>query len=162
MCVWCGGVPLGDLNERYCGLFHAYSELTWLADNLQGLWAQELDGLDDVAAWNFLDGLLFGHHGDVPVADDRSIEECQRDSKRWGCFSFLTNWGEQFDGYKSFILCPPGEYARILSRSVTPPSVSGFSITRTGFKLATAGFAKWFELESLRLGIPAIQTNEKR
>lgn len=55
MCIWCCGISLGDLNERYCGLFHAYSELTWLADNLDGLWAPELEGLDDVAVWNFLD-----------------------------------------------------------------------------------------------------------
>lgn len=60
MCVWCRGVPLGDLENRYCAVGLACCEFTWLADNLERLWADELVGLDDVAAWNFLDGLLWG------------------------------------------------------------------------------------------------------
>lgn len=65
MCVWCQGVVLGDITDLHCGLYGAYSSFRWLASNLNELWAPELVGLDDVAVWNFLDGLLYGYHGDV-------------------------------------------------------------------------------------------------
>jgi hypothetical protein len=66
MCVWCRGVPLGERGERYCGLYPAYRKFAWLADNLGRLWAAELEGLDDVSAWNVLDGLLYGCAGPRP------------------------------------------------------------------------------------------------
>jgi hypothetical protein len=156
MCVWCRGVPLGNVNNPYCGLYHAYCEFAWLADNLGSLWADEFTGLDDVGAWNFLDGLLYGYHGDVELADVSTLEECDRDALRWGRFNFLTNWGEQFDGYKSFLLCPPGDSARILSRRLPPQMGRGVSVSRFGFESAAAGFARWFEAESVRLGVPCI------
>jgi hypothetical protein len=160
MCVWCRGIPLGKLDDPYCGLYHAYSEFAWLADNLGSLWADELAGLDDVAAWNFLDGLLYGYHGDVELADARTLDECHRDAVRWGRFNFLTNWGEQFDGYKSFLLCPPGESARILCRRLPAHMGRGVSVSRRGFTVAAAGFARWFEAESARLGVPCIRPAE--
>ncbi len=154
MCVWCCGVPLGKLGERYCGLYLAYSEIAWLADNLGRVWADELSGLDDVAAWNFLDGLLYGYHGDVELADTRTLAELRHDAVRWGRFNFLTNWGEQFDGYKSFLLCPPGGSARVLSQRLPPHMGCGVSVSRQGLASASAGFATWFESESGRLGVP--------
>jgi hypothetical protein len=153
MCVWSRGIPLGDLEDRYCGLYHAYSEFAWLADNLVSLWSEELAGLDDVAAWNFLDGLLYGYHGDVEWADTRTLAEARRDAVRWGRFNFLTNWGEQFDGYKSFLLCPPGDSARVLSRRLPPHMGRGVSVSRQALVTAAAGFAEWFESESRRLGV---------
>ncbi len=152
MCVWCCGVPLGDLGNRSCGLYHSYSEFAWLADNLGNLWADELAGLDDVAAWNFLDGRLYGYHGEVELADACTLDECRRDAERWGRFNFLTNWGEQFDGFKSFLLCPPGASARILSQRLPSHMGRGVSVSRQSLTSAAAGFAAWFESE--RLSIP--------
>src|SRR5438128_886855 len=77
MCVWCRGVPLGDIENRQCGLYGAYCGFREVASRIDRLWAKELDGLDDVAAWNHLDGLLYGYHGDVELADNRTLEECQ-------------------------------------------------------------------------------------
>jgi hypothetical protein len=161
MCVWCRGVSLGNLDDRYCALYPAYFEFGWLADNLGSLWAEGLAGLDDVTAWNFLDGLLYGYHGDVEVPDARTPAECRRDVVRWGRFNFLTNWGEQFDGYKSFLLCPPGESARILSRRLPAQMGRGVSVSRRGFAAAAAAFARWFEAECKRLGVPCIRPAER-
>lgn len=154
MCVWCRGVQLGDLDKRYCGLHLAYGELAWLTDNVSGLWADELVGLDDVAAWNFLDGLLYGYHGEVETEDSRMLVQCRLDAARWGRFNFLTNWGEQFDGYKSFLLCPPGDSIRVLSRRLPPHMGRGVSVSWPGFVTAVSGFVAWFESESARLGVP--------
>ena len=154
MRVWCRGVALGNVGKRYCGLHHAYTSFGWLASHLDELWAPELAGLDDVAAWNFLDGLLYGYHGDVEVPDDRTVEQCRADAAAWGRFDFLTNWGEQFDGFKAFILCPPGGPVRILSRRLPEHMGRGVLVSPAGFRVAAGGFTHWFREESRRLGIP--------
>ena len=154
MCVWCRAVALGDIGDTHCGIDHAYVEFAWLVDNLNRLWADELVGLDDVAAWNFLDGILYGYHGDIELAEDCALDDLRRDSARWGWFDFLTNWGEQFDGYKSFLLCPPGDMARVLSDRLPPGMGLGVAVSRRGLIDAASGFVAWFESESQRLGVP--------
>jgi hypothetical protein len=152
MCIWCREVPLGHIEDRHCALYGAYDALGRLASVIDHLWAEELAGLDDVAAWNLLDGLLYGYHGDVEVPDDRTVEQCGRDWGMWGRFNFLTNWGEQFDGYKSFIMCPPGGPVRILCRSLPPKMGLSVQVSRDAFVAASEGFVRWFEQEELRLG----------
>ena len=148
MCVWCFGIALGDLDDRHCGLDGAYLEFDWLRLNLDSLWDDELRGFDDLATWNFLDGLLYGYHGDTELLDDRTLEQSRRDDARWHRFNFLTNWGEQFDGYKSFLVCPPGEYARVLSRRLPSHLGLGVSVTRRGIVSAATEFTQWFETVS--------------
>lgn len=154
MCIWCRGVPLGDIADQHCALYHSYRSFDWLVSRLDELWTPELAGLDDVAAWNLLDGLLYGYHGDVEVPDDRTLEQSRADAAAWGRFDFLTNWGEQFDGYKAFILRQPGGPVRILSRRLPEQMGRGVLVSPSGFRVAAGGFARWFEEESRRLGVP--------
>ena len=153
MRVWCGGVPLGNINNSHCALLHSFTEFVWLATNLDSLWTTQLQGLHELAAWNFLDGLLYGYHDEIELQDDRTLEECQRDAEVWGKFNFLTNWGEQFDGYKSFLICPPGDVARVLFRRLSDGARS-VQVSKRGFVAAAEGFAQWFDIESKRLGVP--------
>ena len=150
MCVWCRGISLGDITERHCGFSSAYSGFVWLASNLDRLWAVEFEALDDVALWNFLDGILYGYHGLVELQDDRTVEECQRDSNMWHHYDFLTNWDEQFDGYKAFIVCPPGGEICILSRDSSEKMCRAI-VSRDGFLAAVDGFKRWYDGEELRL-----------
>ena len=151
MCVWCRGVPLGDITERQCALYPAYCEFLPLPSLLEELWSPELEGLGDLDAWNLLDGLLYGYHGDVEVTDDRSLEQCQADWSAWGKFNFLTNWGEQFDGHKSFLVCPPGGPVRILSRRLPTALGLGVDVTIEAVIKASHEFVRWFEEEEHRL-----------
>jgi hypothetical protein len=153
MCVWCRGVALGDLSDLHCALYPAYCSFRWLPGHLDDLWADEFIGLGAVAAWNFLDGLLYGYHGDVEVPDDRTVEECQADSLRWSRHNFLTNWGEQFDCCKAFVLSPPGGSVRILYRR-RREAVQMAEVSRSGLVAASAGFVQWFETQELRLRGP--------
>lgn len=148
MCVWCRGVALGDINLRHCGLYVAYSAFDWLSANLYSLWADELAGLDNLATWNFLDRLLYGYHEGREIPDDRTVR-C--DWTVWGRFNFLTNWGEQFDGFKAFILCPPGGPVRILSARFPEHMGRGVQVSPNGVMTAAEAFARWFEREELRL-----------
>ena len=153
MAVWCRGVALGDAGERFCALHHAYGGLRRVSAHLDELWAPDLAGLDDGAAWNLLDGLLYSYHGEVETPDDRSLEQCQADAVAWGRFDFLTNWGEPFDGCKAFLLHPPGGPLRALYRTRTGHP-SGVRVSPAGFREAVGGFAHWFERRSQRLGVP--------
>lgn len=153
MCLWCASFPLGDIDERYYGIGHAYSELRWLALNYQNLWAEELAFLDDLRQLNFLDAILYGYCNGVELPETPTLLSLRSDS-HWNRFNFFTNWGEPFDGYKAFLICPPGEPIKALSRAF--PEVAGFgvSVSRQGFETAIQGFTQWFENESKRLGIP--------
>lgn len=151
--VWCRGVALGNLGEPHCVLYHAYCALGWTASHMGELWAPELAGLDDEAAWNLLDGLLYGYHGEVEAADDRSVEQCRADAAAWGRFDFLTNWGEPFDGWKAFILHPPGGPIRVLHRGPSGRRCRA-EVSPAGFRDAVGGFTHWFEGQSRRLGVP--------
>lgn len=152
MRVWCGGHALGDIDDRQCALYPSYGVFDWMVAHLEELWDDALNGLDDLATWNFLDGALYGYHGDVEIEDDRSLDEMTRDAHRFGKFDFLTNWGEQFDGgYKSFIIHPPDRPLRVLSRAF-PMSVGlGVNISRMGFVRASQAFVEWFKDQERRL-----------
>lgn len=150
MCVWCNGVPLGDLANGYCALFPAYHSFRWLLSNLSSLWEPELAGLSDAETWNVLDGLLYGFHGDEELRDDRPIERLRADWAAWNKFNFLTNWGEQFDGCKSFTFCPPGEPVRILYR-YTDGQRRGVTVSRAAIVSASDQFVQWFERHESRL-----------
>jgi hypothetical protein len=151
MCIWCRGEPLGNLSEPYCGLGAAAYEFRWLRCHLTDLWDECLEGLDDRDANDFLDGLLYGYRGGVEIEDERTSEEMNRDATRFSKFNFLTNWGEQFDGYKSFILCPPAQPVRILSRHL-PDRMNGVAVvTREGLLSAVEDFLRWFDEQEKRL-----------
>lgn len=153
MCLWCAGFPLGDLDKRYCGIAHAYDELRWRALQYGELWGDELASLDDLGQLNFLDDILYGYCDEVELPETPELMTLQSDN-RWTRFNFLTNWGEQFDGYKSFLVCPPGEPIKILSRAFPESARFAVSVPRQGFVTAINGFSNWFEAESHRLGVP--------
>ncbi|NGZ84922.1 hypothetical protein [Duganella aceris] len=113
MRIWCEGTEIGDYSDEHCGLFDAYAGFRELRGLLAWNWMSEFNGLSDKDLWDFLDGALFGYHGDVELHDSRTIDECRADWVRYGKFSFLTNWGEQFDkNGKSFIVCSPDGVVR--------------------------------------------------
>ncbi|AUX22851.1 uncharacterized protein SOCEGT47_033670 [Sorangium cellulosum] len=92
------------------------------------------------------------HRGDVEAPDARTAEEHRRDSTFWSAHDFLTGWGEQFNGCKAFILCPPDGAVRILSRELPGPMGRGVEVSRAGLVAAIEGFTRWFEQQARRLG----------
>jgi hypothetical protein len=112
----------------------------------------EFNGLSDKDLWDLLDGALFGYHGDVELHDSRTIDECRADWVRYGKFSFLTNWGEQFDkNGKSFIVCSPDGVVRILNRSIGNSSDFSSEVPLAEAIAVIQKFLDWFQGESSRL-----------
>jgi hypothetical protein len=143
MCLWANDIALGDIKETNCWLNPVRDSLVELIDRLDDQWSDAFVGLDDIALWNVLDGLLYGYHGDVELLDERTTEECTRDGEIWGRFDFLTNWSELFDGYKAFLVCPSATGVVILAR--TPSGARHrLELTRDGLVRAVREFDLWF------------------
>jgi hypothetical protein len=154
MRVWCQGVALGDFSEPYCALYPAYMEFKNLLFTLPSLWKSEFEGLNDEALSNRLDELLFGCHGDIVIEDERTLEQCQNDAEEYTRFTFLTNWGEQFDGFgKSFIFCKGDGIVRVINHQSVGAIVGMkcFEAPIDEVIGAISGFVEWFNNESLRL-----------
>ncbi len=154
MRVWCAGKEIGDFSEEHCGLSVAYEAFKTLEQALSSLWTDEFEHLTDVGLWNVLDGELFGYHGDVELDDSRTVEECREAWSRFGQFSFLTNWGEQFDrDGKSFIVCRPDGTVRVLNRVLAKPPDLSCETPLAEVLGAIRQFISWFELEAKRLSL---------
>jgi len=100
---------------------------------------------------DFLDGLLYGYHGDVEMPDDRTVEECARDWAVWGCFNFLTTSGESFNECKAFIMYPPGGPVHILYRQWPERMTRSVQVSRDGVMVTAEGFTRWFQEQAQRL-----------
>ncbi|CAE6765210.1 hypothetical protein [Paraburkholderia nemoris] len=147
MRVWCAGISIGDFSNPRCSLYPAYLGFSQLAAALPNLWLNDLGGLSDEHLMDRLDGLLYGARGDQVLEDDgRTVAACERDWEKYGMFNFLTNWGEQFDREgKSFILCPPAQPVKVLTR---PPGIDRVLSLHASMPTVTEAihmFLRWFE-----------------
>ncbi len=153
MCIWVGGVSIGDIDDPNCGLLPAYDGFREVCNDLNTLWSPKFDSMGDVEIWNFLDGLLYGCHGDIEVEDDRSLEQMQSDWREFGRFNFLTNWGEMFDrGGKSFLLKIPEGKLRVLNLHLPFNNQIGVNCTEFSFRKASSGFINWHSEQEIALG----------
>jgi hypothetical protein len=152
MRVWCQGETIGDLNEPFCALYPAYLGFRDLLITLPTLSWAGIENMTNGDIWNFLDGLLYGYHGDIQIQDDRALERMQEDADIYGKFNFLTNWGEQFDRRgKSFIYCADGDKVTILNRSLWSEHGLALHTIRQALPFAISLFLVWFEEEAQRL-----------
>jgi hypothetical protein len=143
MCVWCRGIALGDIEDTHCSLYLAACSFKWVAGHLDELWDERLVGLDDINALAFLDAAYYGD-------DDRTTAQLAEDARRYGKFNFLTNWGEQFDGVKAFLICSPEGSLRIVYQLLDGTRGSA-EVTKAGFVAAAKAFVHWFGEQSERL-----------
>jgi hypothetical protein len=147
LCVWVAGHRIGNYDEPHCGLGGPCAHFKETCGELNDLWDDEFANMADVELWNFLDGLLYGYHGNVELDDDlRSMDEILQDSSRYSKFNFLTNWGEMFDrGGKSFILKQPGGMLKVLNFDYEKNSANAYVCSEFSFRLAIKDFAAWYD-----------------
>jgi hypothetical protein len=151
MCIWCDGVSIGDINEEHCGLV-AFYNLASLAATIDDLWLQEFNELNDLDLWNYLDGILYGYHGDIQIDDNRTLAQVTADSSKYSRFNFLTNWGEMFDqDGKSFIFHHPEGKIKILNRHLPASKSISVSTSKEAFVLAISDAFSWFHHEQIML-----------
>ena len=99
---------------------------------------------------------LYGYRGEVEIPDDRTLDELDLASVRYGKFDFLSNWGEPFNGYKCFLMRPSSDQIPILSRQF-PASVGlALRVGKMGVLDGSQKFVRWFEAQEARLRGPVI------
>ena len=93
-------VRLGDIRENHCSLFDAADHFRDLPPIIGTFWDASFTGLSDAEIFALIDDALY-------IGTDSNWQ-------RYGRFDFLTNTGEQFDGFKTFIVCRPDQRVHIL------------------------------------------------
>ena len=150
MCAWCGGERLGDIDENEF-LFHVGQCIKGLVETLHKRMHEDVDGLSDSEAFEFLDAKLYSGRGSVPAVITSGFEEqADKDWQRFSGFNFLTNWGEQFDYVKGYLLNNGDGTLRVLyekynrwTRTWTMPMA--VRATEQGLREAAAGFLAWLQ-----------------
>ena len=134
MCLHLQGLVLGRSDEQNCSLFHAVARITEISAGLSSQWDERFAGHSDEEVFSWIDAVLYT--GEIEGPDD----ELQR-------FDFLTNTGEQFDNYKSFVFClPEGEVCMPFSG---PDGVVRTARVRAEeFRKVASELERWFRNET--------------
>jgi hypothetical protein len=121
----------------------------WLPDR----WDPAFEGLSGYQLYETLEGATLAEMADEghPVPAEWT-GPLRRDLDRWR-FHFLVNWGEQFDGYSAFLVCPPTGRPLVLSNRFED-LFGAVEVSREGLLGAAGQFVRWFEAESTWLGNP--------
>ena len=160
MCVRIGPVILGDFSDEHCGLYGAYCGFKELLNTKTRLWDASFDGLSREQIHDLVRNAIYGD-------DDRAMEAVVADSQQYRRFDFLTNWGEQFDGFASVIIQENATTTTILhrphsafARQRSPGPFVVAICTTIGFRNACAGLVEWFDLEAARLTLDEGRTTQ--
>lgn len=133
MCLHMQGVTIGNPLEADCSLFHAVERIAEVATDLTELWDgrfAEHTG-EEIFAW--LDAILYS--GEIEASKDEVAR-----------FDFLTNTGEQFDGFKTFIYCTPDDAVCVLFRD-RDDIVRTATCTGIEFRAVAAQLEQWFRTQ---------------
>jgi hypothetical protein len=124
------GTRIGDILEEDCSLFHAADKLREIFAPITNYWDESFNGLSDREIFSLLDDALY-------IGGDSQWE-------RYGRFDFLTNTGEQFDNFKTFIMCRPDQHVLILYQAPDDSLGSG-SCSLQLFCQTARAFVQWFD-----------------
>jgi hypothetical protein len=134
---------LGDFSEPACMLNVTAAHLVDVLRTLPELDEAALSDLADDALYELLDVAIYRD-------DARTAERVIADSKKYSKFDFLTNGGESFDHFKSFIEVSNGQ-VRILFSELSGHPVAA-RVDRATFVATVSAFLSWIEREAQNVG----------
>lgn len=140
MCIYIQGRQLGDIRENHSSLFHAVDRFRELQTTIEALWDQSFGVMSDAEIFSTIDRALYGSN-DHPDWD------------RYGRFDFLTNTGEPFDNFKTFIICRPNVSVHVLYR-LPSGTVGSAACPVQSFSSAAASFVSWFDEQVRNIAPP--------
>ena len=138
MCVFVGGLRLGNLQEEHCSLFHAVERIAEVAGSLPQLCDARFSATEPEVVFAYLDRELY-------VGHERSAENLHR-------FDFLTNTGEQFEGEKSFVYVQSDGNVRILMQRGDGP-VTSAACDPASLRHVAAELVVWFHRQVQPTGV---------
>jgi hypothetical protein len=139
------GTRLGNNRENHCSLFHAVDQIRHFSAHLEDKWDQAFDGLSD---------------GDIFRIIDRSCYtgDIDEDYPDYSGFDFLTNTGEQFDDYKTFLVCPPGGKVHVLYQ-MRDETIGSACCSIADFRSTSEDFVRWFDVQVKNVSPPYYPIN---
>ena len=154
--VWIRGCPLGDLDDWGCWLRPPMEHFVDAVNALDRRWHEVLatlgpeDRFDRLDRWFYAarrgQCLAAGLDDDARAQLDQAIE-----SELAACPiqdpTFLTNSSEAFDGFKAFLLRPPGACVQVLWLREGSPMVHSSEFGAAEFENVVRRFAAWVQLE---------------
>ena len=138
MCIIVGGQQLGDFNEPACMLNVTEGHLQAVLRRLSNLFDPAFDELADVALYRLLSRALY-------ESDERTSEQVAADAERYFKFDFLTNGGESFDRFRSFICLSKGRVKILFADASDVPIVA--NVEAEYFAETVAAFLSWLSAE---------------
>lgn len=147
MCVWIGGLRLGDLDVPACMLNVTAARLDGVIGRLSDLADPALEDLTDSQLYELLDKAIYRDDQQTPA-------QVAADAERFFKFDFLTNGGESFDGFKSFITGGSG-HVRILFVGLGSERV-GARLDAVAFVATVTAFLGWLRAEAKNAGQPVV------
>jgi hypothetical protein len=139
MALHIAGVTIGDVNEDHCSLAHAADVLRVLVGSIGSVWDRSFEDHSDAEIFALLDRELYVDYGQ----SEKDIETAQR---RYGRFDFLTNTGEQFDNFKTFLYAHPSGSVHILYQKPNG-SIGAAECRIDSFVAASKAFLQWFDAQ---------------
>ncbi len=161
MRIHVGDLKLGDFSDAHCALDPSYRHFESLTCDHVPLWDNSFNGLTLEQIHDLVRHAIYGD-------DDRTISAVRNDARRYGRYDFLTNWGEQFDGYASVIVQRDWNTVTVMHK----PSQDGpphrrlggdFLIadcTYAGFIGAANQLVRWFDAETKRLTLEEAEPSD--
>jgi hypothetical protein len=139
MCIDIQGVRLGDIRENHCSLYDATDRLRTAYPIIDSFWDASFLGLSDAEIFFALEQALYLSN--------------PSDWERFGRFDFLTNTGEQFDGFKTYLVCRPGGRVHILYDRFKDDGIGSASCSAMTFRRVASSYVDWFD-EQVRNTVP--------
>ncbi|TVO52664.1 hypothetical protein FHP91_17160 [Denitromonas halophila] len=143
MCIWAGGLQLGDFEEPSCMLNVTGGHLEGVMGRLQALEEPSFEDLTHAQLYELLDRAIY-------CDDDRTPAQVAADAERYFKFDLLTNGGESFDRFKSFIAIANGQ-VRILFTELSSEPV-GVCVDLAEFVATVTAFLGWLKVEAKNAG----------
>ncbi|MGM9513692.1 hypothetical protein ACS5PK_05480 [Roseateles sp. DB2] len=140
MCLWVSGLRLGNFDEPACMLNVTAGQLQDVMDRLPDLQAPAFERLTDAELHRLLRQVLYGPC-DGPHA------EVLADAQQYRRFEFLTNGGESFDRFTSFIALSNGQVRILFTELASEPI--GAHVDATTFVAVVAAFLEWMRAEAV-------------
>lgn len=139
MALHIAGVTIGDIDEEHCGLAPAAERLLSKASHIRSLWSPIFAGHSDEEIFLLIDRELYVDYG-------QSQNDIEIGINHYGQFDFLTNAGEQFDDFKTFLYASPEGTAHILYQH-RGGAISSALCSIGAFEATVRAFVEWFNLQ---------------
>ncbi len=146
--VWICQTPIGDIEEPSCYFYSFHGLMVQMRDELESLWDPAFDDLTPEQIYDLLDEVYYGAHRGELLSDDAVDTSVVPEAHR---FAFLTNWSEVFDGWKAFLVCPPGPTAICVVSGDDAMRVDTLRFPSASFAHAVLAFDKWLRRHQLML-----------